>query len=128
MGGQHSAKVRRWYHDHLTGLGDPRRQEHAQAGEHVQLAEKPASTVLGDQSLVVAAGVEQDVDRAGEDHEEVVALVAFAEQVLAGLDRSPGAESAEGGQLRVAERRKRDVAHGRRLRAAHGIATGERTA
>ena len=82
--------------------------EHAQTGEHVELAQEPAGAVLGDDALL-AVGVEHDVDRAGHDHEEVVRGVSLSIQVLADRDRPSGPEGVERGELVVVERRSGGV-------------------
>ena len=93
-------------HDHLARLDHPRRDEHAEAGQQVQLAQETASTVADDDP-VLAVGVDDDVDGAGDDHEEVVGGIPLAEEVLAGGDRPSGSERLESGHLRVIERGER---------------------
>lgn len=92
--------------DQFAGLGDAGGDEDAQSGKEVELPEEAAWPVVGDELLVVARAGD-DVDRTGDDDEEVVSGVAFAVEVLAFGDSAAGAERVERGDLGGVEGRER---------------------
>ena len=88
--------------DDFAGFGNPGRNEHALAGQEIQLAKEPAGSVAGDDPLLTL-GVDDDLDGAGKDDVEIIAGVALPVEVLTGRDRSPNAELPQRRQFGVAE-------------------------
>ena len=70
------------------GDGDPGRDEDPQPAQHVQLAEKPARSVVNDDPLVTVDR-DHDVDLRADQDEEVVRDVALPVEVLADLGLAP---------------------------------------
>ena len=83
----------------------PRRQEDALTCQQAHLAQELTGPVVDHQRLVGRADLVDDLDAPVENHDQVVLLVALAEEDLTDLDRDLGAVAAKGVELRLAEER-----------------------
>ena len=86
--------------EHFAGLGDPGRHEHALARQEIQLAEKPAGRVAGDDALGTL-GADHNLHGTGKDDVELVFGVALAVQELTGRHRPANPEPFQCRQLGV---------------------------
>ena len=100
--------------DQLAGVADDRGQVHARAGEQVEIAEEAVRPLDRDDPVLCAVALD-DRDRAGLDDEEVVALVALAEQHLPRLDPPNLADLTQPVAMLVAQAGERAATVGRLL-------------
>jgi hypothetical protein len=107
--------------EHLAVLGHTNADEARPPGEHVRLAGELAGCVDRDDRLDLVGGPD-DLDAAGDDHEEVDVRHAGFHQHLAARDRPAPAMRGDPGDLRGGERRKSDVVS--RVRCGRRVGRG----
>ena len=118
IGGHDPPEFRPRHRDHVTSLDDASRREHSLPCEHVELAEEPPGTVLGDGLLTVVCA-EDDLHRRGDEDVEVVCGITLSVQTVADHYRPPGAGRLEQRDVRGVE--IRDC-----LVISHGTTDGSR--
>jgi hypothetical protein len=85
--GEQAPQARDRHVDHLAGIAHDRRQVDAAAGEEAELAQEAVRAVDRHHAVLHAVSAD-DRDRAGLDHEQVIARVALLVEDLARLDRA----------------------------------------
>ena len=106
---QQLAERRERHADHLAGVAHHRGQVRAAAAQQVELAKEAVGSVHRDHP-VLAAVAAHDRHRTRVDDEEVVGLVAFAEEHVAAGDGEHLADLAQRGAALVAQPREGAVA------------------
>ena len=114
------------YLQHPAPPTDAGREVRALSRQHVQLAEKSTRAMPGDQRLTIEIRTD-DVDRAFENHEERIRLVARSIQGVACIDDTFFAERCQLGECRGIQCRRRVLRQfGRDVRVERRNATERR--
>src|SRR5581483_3765214 len=109
------AQIDRAHLEDLALDGGAGRDQRRAAGQHVDVAGE-FLRLVDDDRVRGAAGVLDDLDRAGEHDVEAEAAIAFGKQDVAGVDRARVSALPEGGDLRGRQPREGQVAIAERWR------------
>jgi hypothetical protein len=93
------AQLRHRNSEHATRRGGNRAQESALPGEDADLAEELGRAVAGDDARPGVAMILDDVGCPGQQHDQVVVLVAVGEEQVAGPHVALGAVTAQHSKL-----------------------------